>query len=196
MKMFIPALLLVFTISCTKENLNKPANSLSVTESSQSTVGDSIFLGAKYEGGIIFWIDGTGEHGLIAAKENIGENVVWSQRPSIVTGATKKVIGSGPANTRKIVSALGTDSIYAALLCTNYRSRGFNDWFLPSIDELSQLYAQKELVGGFPDNLFLYASSTEGKQHPIYAAGIDFTNGDVVLSGKENIFNVRPVRKF
>lgn len=200
MKTIVATLLLIITFSCTKENINTKPVSVSAATSENAVTNDSIYIGAKYQGGIIFWIDETGLHGLIAARNNIGDSTgtQWATDPKIVTGATKQVIGSGANNTRKIINALGTTSTYAALLCADFHDKGYNDWFLPSIGELQQLMAQKDVVGGFPaDNFNLYASSTEAKTHSTEAMGISYQNStSIALERKDNLFNVRPVRRF
>ena len=96
-------------------------------------------VGQHYGGGIIFWIDDSGQQGYNW----------WGDRFYLVTGATSTVVGTGKINTRKIVRVQGRGYTYAALLCVNYRGGGFADWFLPSKDELYQLYLQKDVVGGF-----------------------------------------------
>ena len=51
-----------------------------------------------------------------------------------------RTFGSGQVNTSKIVSILGPGN-YAAYLCDTLTLNGYNDWFLPSWDELdSMLY--------------------------------------------------------
>ena len=70
--------------------------------------------------------------------------------------ATLTTIGSGARNTKLM---LGTCTSGAANMATSYNGGGKSDWFLPSKDELDQLYAQKTTVGGFVEGL--YWSSTE-----------------------------------
>lgn len=100
--------------------------------------------GEFVNGGILFCVDGTGKHGLVADLDalvyNFGTGPKWGN--ANYTGdsfTTSKAIGTGNANTNIIVSKFGTHStIYAALASYNLDKNGHNDWYLPSIDELSQ----------------------------------------------------------
>ena len=66
------------------------------------------------------------------------------------------------ANSNAIITQSGTtaSSYSAAGLCEAYAGGGYSDWFLPSKDELAQLYAQRDAGqwGGFEDG---YWSSSE-----------------------------------
>jgi len=116
-----------------------------------------IELGANYEGGIIFYIDGTGNHGLIAASADLSRMTPWWNGSFILTGAISATNGS--QNTTAIISAQGNTGTYAAKICRDYRGGGKSDWFLPSKDQLNTLYSKKEMVGGFASEI--YWSSTE-----------------------------------
>lgn len=50
-----------------------------------------------------------------------------------------KLIGQGEVNTRRIVKRYGTAS-YAARYAQQLEFNGFDDWFLPSVDELNEMY--------------------------------------------------------
>jgi len=101
-------------------------------------VGTRYEAGMIYQGGIIFYVDKSGKHGLIVAAETQGNNVVWSKGNIRVSG-TKEKVGSGKDNTDIIVKKLG-DGVYAAKLCYDLVLNGYDDWFLPSREELSLLY--------------------------------------------------------
>jgi hypothetical protein len=68
------AVLLLYFISCTKENLNKPAVS-SLQPANDLNQLDNFYIGQNYGGGIIFYIDSTGQHGLIVSAEE--KQVTW-----------------------------------------------------------------------------------------------------------------------
>ena len=114
-------------------------------------------LGDTYQGGIVFYIDNTGKHGLIAASSDLSKSAAWWNGSFVATSANSATDGSG--NTAKILLAQGNTGSYAAKLCHDYRGGNFSDWFLPSKDQLNTLYTQKTLVGGFTDDI--YWSSTE-----------------------------------
>ena len=73
---------------------------------------------------------------------------------------------------------------------------GYDDWFLPSVDELIQMYQQKDAIGGF-DSVY-YWSSTQMGANPesamevSFADGVFSSNAKYVFSGKR----VRAIRAF
>jgi|GEM_PF-1280585 len=127
----------------------------------------------------------------------------WSTRSATpypdVTG-TLTNIGSGRNNTALIIAAekaaYPDDTyIYAALACKNYTSTGFesfNDWFLPSRDELNQLHNRRTDFG--LSSGWFWSSSQNLINTAWYKDFADgFQNG---ASFKDFSNNVRPVRAF
>jgi hypothetical protein len=103
--------------------------------------------------------------------------------------ATGIAIGSGARNTKLM---LGTCTYGAANMATSYNGGGKSDWFLPSKDELAQLYAQKTTVGGFVEDD--YWSSSE---NVAFFAWSQFFNGGFQDGYNKNFASyVRPVRAF
>ncbi len=99
-------------------------------------------IGQAYQGGIIFYLDRAKAHGLIAAPADQSTGIQWYNGTNKVTGATGKAIGMGQANTNALITAQGAGS-YAAKLCDDLVLGGYRDWFLPSKDELNELYKNK-----------------------------------------------------
>lgn len=166
------------------------------------TPRSDLAIGDTYQGGIIFYLDDSGQHGLIAApKDQVGGNQWCNGYNSvyITTGATGTAVGAGEANTAKIIAAQGTGD-YAASLTANLVLNGHRDWFLPSRDELDLMYrnigpaAPEPLrnIGGFGPGI--YWSSSE------YVTSIawtqNFVNGDQTNEYAVNSLGVRPVRAF
>jgi len=101
----------------------------------------TIAIGKTYQGGIIFYIDGSGAHGLIAAPKDQSAGIVWWNGSFIDTGGTGTAVGTGQPNTDTIIAAQGEGN-YAASLAANLVLNGYSDWFLPSRDELNLLYTR------------------------------------------------------
>jgi LruC domain-containing protein/uncharacterized protein (TIGR02145 family) len=102
----------------------------------------SFSIGQSYGGGIIFFIDGTGQHGLIAAPSDQGTTQWGCSGTRFVTN------GTGQENTLSIVTGCPTPGI-AARICYDLVLNGYDDWFLPSITELGQMDYSKDIIGGF-----------------------------------------------
>jgi hypothetical protein len=145
-------------------------------------------IGQSYGGGIIFYVDGTGQHGLIAAPSDQSSGVWGCAETSI---ATSTAIGTGQANTTAIVNGC-TDTGIAAKICNDLDLNGYNDWFLPSKDELNQMYLHKAAIGGFAD--YGYWSSSEFSADNAWLQG--FGDGSQPNISKSSTFNVRAVRAF
>lgn len=180
------ATVFLLAISCTKENIHN--SSSGSTQSKDNSIA-AHYIGERFGGGIIFYIDSTGEHGLIADTVDFNPSTWWNGLPRTLTGAMRTKIGSGYSNTKKIVSVQGDSGRYAARRCWLYRGSGYTDWFLPSRDELNELYKQKSVVGLTGSR---YWSSTEIN---LYRAWCQNDN----LAGYNNKFtknDVRAIRGF
>ncbi len=162
-------------------------------------LGGSLAIGESYQGGIIFWLDASGEHGLIAAPEDQSEGIQWYNGTYTWTTAFASAVGAGYGNTRMIVYDQDAGD-YAAQLCRDLSLGGFNDWYLPSKYELNLMYqniGQGNLlglgnVGGFAS--VGYWSSTENDS--IYAWQQNFANGSQYDGHKFSSTRVRAVRAF
>lgn len=159
-------------------------------------------VGEFNHGGVVFYVDETGEHGLVCAVSDLSM-AEWGCMGTEITGASNLGLGSGAQNTLDIIAECTTTGI-AADLCTNLDLNSFTDWFLPSRDALSEMYFNKDAInatatgnGGteFVNNS--YWSSSEYNANPtnqIY--GRDFSNGLVYVFNKVDVRNIRPVRAF
>ncbi|MBA7573942.1 hypothetical protein ES708_15743 [subsurface metagenome] len=152
----------------------------------------TVAIGDSFGGGIVAYIDGTGEHGLIAATVDQSTGIQWYNGTNITTGATGTAIGTGQDNTTTIVTIQGIGN-YAAQLCNDLTEGGYDDWFLPSQDELEQLYLNKVAIGSF-DDLGFYWSSSES--NATFAWCQDFGSGNQSVPPKVATFRVRAVRYF
>jgi len=159
----------------------------------QKTFTTSFAIGENYQGGRIAYIDNTGEHGFIAALSDQSSGIQWFNGNYIETGALNYEIGKGKSNTEKIVQAQG-DGEYAAKLCYDLVRSGYDDWYLPSRDELKELYERKYSIGGFQTDID-YWSSTEYTYYKL-AWSLRFSYGGEGEMDKDWPFRVRCIRYF
>lgn len=131
-------------------------------------------------------------HGLIVALSDQGTNIGWSNGKDITTGATGMLIGSGSINTNTIIGTQG-DGKYAAKLCSDLVLNGFGDCYLPSINELSKVSANKAAIGVF--STIPYWSSSEVNRLSASAYSFHVQSG-VTNYPKSMLLWVRAIRSF
>jgi hypothetical protein len=131
-------------------------NIISFTTSSTPT----LVLGQKYAGGNIFYLDGTGQHGLTACGDYISTDVWGCFGTLIGSGAQNSAVGYGNSNTQAIINGCN-DPYFAASYCTMMYSGYYTDWFLPSVEELRLVFQNliDQNVPGF--TAYEYWTSTE-----------------------------------
>ncbi|MDR2597114.1 MAG: DUF1566 domain-containing protein [Treponema sp.] len=119
----------------------------------------------------------------------------WGADEKIVAG-TNTGVGSGKRNTEIIVEHLKVlgESGRAAQLCVSINFDGYNDWFLPSKDELDLMYKnlKQKGLGGFGSDTYWSSSQI----YKINAFGQQFNNGAWTYYSKDHSFSVRAVRAF
>ncbi len=162
--------------------------------------GSTLAIGDSYQGGIIFWLDATGQHGLIAATADQNTGIQWYNGTYRYTGTAGDGLYAGAMNTAMIVATQMADNqsgSFAAKVCADYSVTvggvTYGDWYLPSKYELNLLYLQKIAVGGFASAY--YWSSTEYSNSNAWTQNFD--DGFQYSFGNKSItVRFRAVRAF
>ena len=199
---FLLSLFLIIIPGCEKDSITTTTPLTQTAQIANTTSITTFHIGDSYGGGIIFYINGTGKHGLIADITDTNYRMIkWGDSYFLNTGATGTAVGTGAENTKKIIAVQGTKYNYAALVCANYRGGGYADWFLPSKDELYLLYKQKiaGVVKGFTWGAYWSSSEFYVASFPkqqAYAWTKIFYNENAFYSLKDRVSGVRAIRAF
>ncbi len=166
-------------------------NSAGTSYGNQVVFVATLGIGQNYEGGILYYLDNRGRHGLIVAPHDQATGVAWGCTGNLINGADGKLVGTGAQNTDSIVSGCATTGI-AAYICDTLHLNGYHDWYLPSYDELQQLYMQRRVVGGLRKANY-WCSTQYDASNAFY---LDFSSGFQGPNSKNILTTVRAVRAF
>ncbi len=197
-------------------------SAITVTESQISDLGTYIetesdptvtkySVGDFAHGGIVFWVDESGQHGLVCSKKDQSTfGVYWNQGINKSSQAKGDGIYAGEANTSLIIAAnvaLGEHlNTYAARLCNEYKIKEggtiYGDWYLPSMEELMLMYRHRAAIDATANKNFGssfassdYWSSTE--YTTTHARYLSFDSGNKNVTSKfGNKLRVRAIRSF
>lgn len=159
-------------------------------------------------GGIIIFVDFARRHPfdyIEVAPADIGSGS--SEYPwglNVAVTGTGTGIGTGAANTDRIISVQDAESntlpSYAAGMAAAFTSGGFDDWYLPSRDELNLIHELRESVPGLRANQYYWSSSDDDSEVArVWAQMVNDSTGrqaSTSSSGKLTTFSVRAVRSF
>ncbi len=162
---------------------------------------NALYPGVSYGGGKIFYILQSGDlgyvpgqrKGLVAATTDQG-SFYWSD--GFTNVSTSSGLGTGAANTNNIVATYGGGT-YAARVCSFLSLGGYDDWYLPSLNELSIMSSVNSLIGGFGGwSSSVYWSSTQHSSIS-QAYSVNIFNGTIAWGFKISSSNrVRAIRTF
>ena len=137
-----------------------------VIESKPVKKEDTLTVGSVYQGGIVFFLYQTNDHGLIVAQSDLNDC---------------KKTGWENANA----------------LCKQFSpADGFDNWRLPTINELKLIYNERNKISGLHQNDLYWSSSIAGNG---YASLINFGNGATNYrynTTQGHLFYARAVREF
>ena len=213
-----PALgLMVFCTNCASGDGELQVNYASGWKNAAGgDITDPPQIGDYRDGGIVFYIasppvdldgDGDLDTGLVCAIQDYTNAIAWiigGSTQTTANGGTSASIGQGQTNTTAMMGQAGYTG-GAAKVCNDYTITVngiiYNDWFLPSLNELNQIYTNKATINttaaansGSSFSTSFYWSSTEYDNDIAWFQIFDF--GDQNYSIKDFTISVRAVRAF
>lgn len=192
------------TITGTNIAINK-THTQAITEKKESNIDCGHYIGQNFAGGIIFYLDASGCHGLIAAPYDQADLARWENGALTDTESYADGIGTGEGNTKMIIykqEPNGGGVQYAAKICKELVIGAYHDWYLPSKYELNLMYyniGQGALppntnIGNFPEAW--YWSSTEVDNVKAWRQAFYVGLGWQFATEKFYDFRVRAIRSF
>ena len=134
---FLGTIILSSLSGCQKEELTQPNLAMDEIEMCAPVKKDKFYIGQEYGGGIIYYIDATGKHGLIAAKEDLGP-APWGCMGTLVPYTL-----DDEQMTKNILAACNEPGI-AARLCDEYVVYVKRSWKDKDFDEEKDNYERKD----------------------------------------------------
>ncbi len=195
-----------FTVTAVNEN------GTSAPSSASNSVTPNVQVGDLLQGGVVYYVaptptdldgDGKVDIGLICAVEDQSASIEWilgGASQTTENGNTLEAIGTGQTNTTAMMNQAGYTG-GAAKVAEDYSVTDngvtYNDWFLPSLEELNEMYSQKnsiEAAAGVTPFGANYWSSSEYNSSK--AKSVDMSSGDDSNTNKNTQRNVRAIRTF
>ena len=195
-----------FTVTAVNENGTSAPSSASIPVTPNVQVGDLL------QGGVVYYVaptptdldgDGKVDIGLICAVEDQSAAIEWilgGASQTTENGNTSTAIGTGQTNTTAMMNQAGYTG-GAAQVADDYSVTDngvtYNDWFLPSLEELNEMYSQKtsiEAAAGVTPFGANYWSSSEYDSN--IAKSVNMSSGNDSNTNKNAQLNVRAIRTF
>ena len=194
-----------FTVTAVNEN------GTSAPSSASNSVTPNVAVGDLLQGGVVYYIaptptdldgDGKVDIGLICAVEDQSDEKKWINNvlQTTANGNTLEAIGTGQSNTNAMMNQAGYTG-GAAQVAEDYSVTAngvtYNDWFLPSLEELNEMYSQKnsiEAAAGVTPFGTDYWSSSEYNSNK--AKSVNMSSGNDSNTNKSSRYRVRAIRTF
>jgi hypothetical protein len=183
------------------------------------TLNIEVNIGDAIGGGVVFWIDANKVHGLICNKINTG-SATEQFGPSVAVASaagTSKTLGTGKANTQKLLTQIANFRLSsttwnskktAAEMCNELvvtdGSDSYDDWYLPSQEELIEVFKNKAMLAtkgaSMPANNYWTSSEGDGQDAGWSAYYVNFYESVNIVSGNSDKegwkIGIRAIRSF
>ena len=196
----IPILLVVLFSS-----FNFSSERCGITSGDTQPKVSKMSIGMEAHGGVVFHLDKSRTHGLVVATENVGyrsSKYQWGCAGTKVLGANGSKVGTGLSNTTSIAGSC-KDQMNAAQACLDYKKDGYEDWYLPSLEELELISKHlgggsefSELVNFDRTNYFSSSQLKDEKYQSNYAWTFNLIEDYSTFSLKSSNHKVKAIRSF
>ena len=179
--LLILSLIVLFAFGCKKETPTEPLK-----------------LGGFYQGGYIFYLDNTGQHGMVMAPVETEKALPWGCYGTYLEiggGISFGTIGWGFYCTSRMVLKCSQTNA-AASYCYDLENGGYKDWFLPNPGEWWLAYKTlgSDAAVNLKPNVHYWVSYEADANKAGYCISNDLTLA--IYENKIALNLVRPVRSF
>ena len=150
------------------------------------------YIGEYYGGGIVFYVDEEGKHGLITTTIDKSTRKQQRSEDFIHTNAVRDGITTGSFNANRLNAMKGTGE-NTAQVADNYQGTKLSDWYLPTRYDLIKLYRNRAEIGGYSDFAKGWKSTEFSSVNEWYQS---FVTGGEFSNGKDDAVYIRVIRKF
>lgn len=161
---------------------------------------NKLHLGQWHRGGLIFYFlqsgdsgyDASVQHGLITTTSDQSASMVWDPDPWAYIN-TSQAIGYGKQNTDYAVTAIGSGT-YAAKYCSDLLLNGYDDWYLPTTNEMLKMFDAKSIIQ-LPESVVYWSSHNVSAY---YAKSFTYTGNTASFTDRDKTVTcrVRAIRSF
>jgi hypothetical protein len=138
---------------------------------------------------------------LEAAPEDLPRKMLWATENINTADCQERTVGKGKSNTQAIMieaAKRGGGFGWAAQACDAFTLNGFDDWFLPSMDELHYMYGNLHMQGlGNLYSDYYWSSTAQDNSSSIWE---NFADGKrswtyYAWGDGRGTYRVRPIRQ-
>jgi hypothetical protein len=157
-------------------------------------------------GGIVFYDNGSYSNGwrYLEAAPSEMDRVDTNTFPatSLYATLTDRTFGAGLMNTRVYLEKLRTNGVTgntAPQVCNTLVCNGYNDWYLPSLDELLRMYTvlhDNRNAGFLSRKYWTSTCYSNNEAFPGAAIFVDFSDGTTGLGDWSGTLRIRACRQF
>jgi uncharacterized protein YhbP (UPF0306 family) len=149
------------------------------------------YVGESYGDGIVFYVYDDGKHGIITATMDRSKRIQRQNETSTVTNTVTNGIDAVKFNTERISAIKGAEE--EVQIYSSYQDSYYSDWYLPSKYELSLLYLNRAVLGGYADFSKGWSTTEASRVNAWFKS---FATGGSFTNGKDDVVYVRDHRRF
>ena len=150
------------------------------------------YVGESYGGGIVFYVYDSGKHGIVTSTMDRSKRIQRQNGTSTVTNTVTNRIDGSKINTKGISASEDAEKDDVQIY-SSYQDSYYSDWYLPSKYELSLLYLNRAVLGGYTNFAKGWSTTEDSRVNAWFKS---FATGGSFSNGKDDVVYIRVHRRF
>jgi hypothetical protein len=147
------------------------------------------YVGQYLGGGIVFYVEDGGKHGLITATI---DHSMWRDGSYSRAYTVRDGVATDKFNAKRMLALRGAEA-YEESLFPSQQGHKLSDWYLPTRYELDLLYLNRHILGGYSAFVRGWKSTEVSRVNAWFGS---FRTGASFTNGKDDVAYIRVLRSF